>query len=70
MDRSQNKDVFPDDQTLEAWSSMRKEVWHELQEGASADVPEELIDLIGTLVVILDAWRAEIRRSPGLPARA
>ncbi len=65
MDRAQNKDVYPDDQTLEAWADMRTEIWHELQEGASADVSEDLIDFIGTLVVMLDAWRAEISKGIG-----
>ncbi len=51
----------PDEKTLEAWENMRNEIWHDLQEGASADVPDELVDEIGNLLVMLDFWRAEIK---------
>lgn len=65
----QIKNQSPDEQTLEAWENMRNEIWHELQEGASADVPDELVDDIGNLVVMLDFWRAEIKSIQRLPSR-
>jgi hypothetical protein len=49
----------PDKQTLQAWEDMRIEIWHELQEGACADVPDTLIDEIGELVVLLKSKNAE-----------
>ena len=54
--------IFPDEETLQAWENMRIEILHELQEGASADVPDSYIDDLGTLVVVLASWRAQ--RSP------
>ena len=58
--------MFPDEKTLQAWEDMRIEVLHELQEGASADVPDTLIDTIGNLVVILNSWRDKTRIRPRL----
>jgi hypothetical protein len=47
----QRSSAFPDAQTLRAWEDMRADLLHELQEGASA--PDDLIDLMGQLVVTL-----------------
>ena len=51
--------IFPDEETLQAWENMRIEVLHELQEGASADVPDSYVDDLGILVVVLASWRAQ-----------
>jgi hypothetical protein len=42
--------------TLRAWDDMRSQVWHELQDGA--DMPDEAVDFMGELVVMLKAWRS------------
>jgi hypothetical protein len=47
---------FPNEQMLKVWEDMRLDVLHELQEGAS--VPDELIDLMGDLAVMLRAPEA------------
>lgn len=66
MDPSKRKvNFYPDEQTFEAWEDMRNEVWHELQDGASADVPESLMDIIGNLIVTLNSWRALYK--PAIP---
>ncbi len=54
-----------DEETYQAWENMRIEVLHELQEGASADVPDSFLDDLGSLVVVLTSWRA--RRSSFTP---
>jgi hypothetical protein len=54
--------IYTDDGTLQAWENMRIEILHELQEGASADVPDALLDDFGNLIVVLASWRAQ--RSP------
>ena len=64
------KTIRPNEQTFEAWEDMRNEVWHELQDGASADVPESLIDIIGNLVVALDYWRADLKSTTRLTQHA
>jgi hypothetical protein len=53
--------IFPDEETLQAWENMRIEILHELQEGASADVPDTCLDDIGSLLVVLESWRAQRR---------
>lgn len=58
----------PDQETLRTWENMRKEVLHDLQEGASAEVPDSEIEEVGTLVVELADYRAqkELSRSEAL----
>ena len=51
--------TYPDQDTLRTWENMRKEILHELQEGASADVPDSEIDVLETLVIELEYWRAQ-----------
>jgi hypothetical protein len=51
--------TFPDEETLQAWENMRVEVLHELQDGASADIPDSYLDELGTLVAVLDSNRAK-----------
>ena len=58
--------IFPDEGTLQTWENMRIEVLHELQEGASADVPDILLDIFRSLVVVLASWRAAIRTQTAL----
>lgn len=71
MGRPQPAEIpSPDKQTLQAWEDMRVEIWHELQEGASADVPDDLIDEIGNLVVTLETLKAEMRSQTRLPLAA
>jgi len=71
MGRYQHMEITsPDERTLQAWEDMRIEVLHELQEGASADVPDALVDVIGSLVVMLGSWRAETRPLKPLPSSA
>lgn len=54
MNRQVPKNRFvPDQETLRTWENMLKEVLHDLQEGASAEVPDSEIDELGTLVVEL-----------------
>jgi len=53
--------MAPDERTFQVWENMRIEILHELQEGACADVPDALVDEIGTLVVALESWKAEKR---------
>ena len=62
MDRQQAQGPnLSDDETFQAWENMRVEILHELQEGASADIPDSDLDDIGILVVILTAWRDQRR---------
>jgi len=62
MNRHQTMEtIFPDEETLQAWENMRIEILHELQEGASADVPDTCLDDIGSLLVVLESWRAQRR---------
>jgi len=69
MGRLQHMETMsPDERTLQAWEDMRIEIWHELQDGASADVPDALVDIIGRVVVILESWRAEMRHRKPLPS--
>ncbi len=71
MDRPRQMETkSPDEQTLQAWEDMRVEIWHELQEGADADVPDSLIDDIGNLVVTLASWRAKTKSVSQLPLSA
>lgn len=58
----------PDQETLRTWENMRKEVLHDLQEGASVEVPDSEIEEVGTLVVELADYRAqkELSRSEAL----
>ena len=49
----------PDRQTVRDLEEMRTEVWHELEEGAIADVPDTLVDEIGELVAELEALDTE-----------
>ena len=60
----QPKTAFPDEQTLRAWEDMRIDLLHELQDGASA--PDDLIDLMGQLVVILKPSEATEQAVPAL----
>jgi hypothetical protein len=62
----QKEAMLPDERTFQAWEDMRIEVLHELQEGASTDVPDSLVDDIGTLVVTLESWRTETRSRKAL----
>lgn len=60
MNHSQHLETFiPDEATLQAWENMRIEILHELQEGASADVPDSCLDDLGSLVVVLTSWKAQ-----------
>jgi len=60
MERQSTQDVIDsDEETLQAWENMRTEVLHELQEGASAEVPDEELDNIGNLVVTLTSLRTQ-----------
>jgi hypothetical protein len=61
------KTKSPDKQTLQAWEDMRIEIWHELEEGASADIPDTLVDDMSELVVILESSKAEKESLPRLP---
>ncbi len=71
MGRPQPGDAATVDvQTLRLWEEMRIEILHELQDGASADIPETLIDEIGELVVMLNAQRAETGSLTRLPLSA
>lgn len=71
MDAIQHKEAtFPDEQTFQAWEDMRIEVLHELQEGASTDVPDSLVDDMGSLVVTLESWRAKTMSLKTLPTSA
>lgn len=49
--RYPQENTFPDKETLLAWENMRIEVLHELQEGASADVPDSYLNHLGNLVI-------------------
>lgn len=62
--------VSLDEQTLQAWKDMRVEILHELQDGACADIPDDLMDQIGELVVMLNALKAEPRSLTRLPLSA
>jgi hypothetical protein len=57
--RLPNEPTFPDQDTLRTWENMRKEILHDLQEGASADVPDSEIDEVGILVVELESIQAQ-----------
>lgn len=57
--RLPQEDIYPDEETLQAWENMRIEILHELQEGASADVPDSYLDDIGNLIVRLTSWKAQ-----------
>ena len=50
--------TYPDRDTLRTWENMRKEILHDLQEGASADIPDSEIDEVGILVAELDTIQA------------
>jgi hypothetical protein len=52
------QETFPNEDTLQAWEDMRVEVLHELQDGASADIPDSYLDELGTLVSVMAATRA------------
>lgn len=62
--------VSPDEQTLQAWEDMRNEIWHELQEGASADIPDATIDDLGDLIVTLEALKPKTHSLNQLPLSA
>jgi hypothetical protein len=62
--------TYPDEQTLQAWKDMRLEILHELQEGASTDIPDALIDQIAELAVVLNSLRAETESLTRLPLTA
>jgi hypothetical protein len=53
--------TFPDQDTLRTWENMRKEILHDLQEGASAEVSDSEIDEVGILVVELESIRAQAK---------
>jgi hypothetical protein len=55
------QDAYPDEDTLQAWENMRIEILHELQDGGSTDVPDSDIDVLGTLVPVLESTRAHKR---------
>jgi hypothetical protein len=59
MYRSLKNLSLPDEETLRAWENMRIEILHELQDGASADVPDAELDELGTLVARLASWRTQ-----------
>jgi hypothetical protein len=61
MNRLPPQDAYPDEETLQAWENMRLEVLHELQDGASADVPDAYLDVLGTLVPVLANTRTQKR---------
>ena len=61
MNRLPPQDAYPDEETLQAWENMRLEVLHELQDGASADVPDAYLDVRGTLVPVLANTRTQKR---------
>ena len=71
MDTFQQKEASdPDERTFQAWEDMRLEVLHDLQDGASEDVPDSLVDSIGFLVVDLESWRKERKKHQALPLGA
>jgi hypothetical protein len=61
MNRLTPQDAYPDEDTLQAWENMRIEILHELQDGGSTDVPDSDIDVLGTLVPVLEFTRAKKR---------
>jgi hypothetical protein len=62
MGRSQQAELaFPDGPTLQVWEDMRVHLLHELQEGG--DAPDDLIDLMGQLVVMMRR-SASVRQRP------
>jgi hypothetical protein len=57
MNRSvQAATTLLDESTLRTWEDMRSQVLHEMQEGAA--VPDEAIDLMAELAVMLKVWRS------------
>lgn len=60
--------AFPDELTFQVLKDMRDEVLHELQEGA--DVPDSLVDIMGNLAAMLDAWRTATRTLTLQPSSA
>jgi hypothetical protein len=65
--RQPKKATIPDEETEQAWENMRIELLHELQNGASADVPDTDLDNMGALMIELASWRA--RKKQRLPAK-
>lgn len=57
----------PDERNFQVWEDMRLEILHDLQDGASEDVPDSLVDSIGFLVVDLQPWRTEKNKLKALP---
>lgn len=51
------QNALPDEDTLQVWEDMRSEILHELQDGASADIPDSVIDELGTLVAVMTTTR-------------
>lgn len=49
--------LFPDEETLKAWENMRLEILHEMQDGASGDIPDIDLDNLGTLLATLKSLR-------------
>jgi len=59
MSQQSPQETSPNEETLQAWEDMRIEVLHELQDGASADIPDSYLDELGTLVSVLATTRAK-----------
>ena len=66
----QTSTTNPDERNFQVWEDMRLEVLHDLQDGASEDVPDSLVDSIGFLVVDLQSWRKERKNLKALPLGA
>ena len=49
----------PDELKFQVLRDMHDELLHELQEGA--DVPDALVEIMGNLAAMLDAWRTATR---------
>ena len=61
MSQVNPQNAIPDEDTLQAWEDMRSEILHELQDGASADIPDAVIDQLGTLVAMINTTRSKKR---------
>lgn len=59
---SPQEGIYPDEETLQAWENMRLEVLHELQDGASADIPDASLEVFGTLVATLASSEAQMEQ--------
>jgi hypothetical protein len=69
MNRLQQVAVtVPDEQTLRDLEDMRTETLHELEDGAV--VPDESIETLGEMMVVLESWPPAVGAGMGRALRA